>query len=84
MKKTQQERIFEYLKANKKATGMELLNKCGVLCYTKRISELRSILPVRGYTIIGNFVKVYSRFAKKNVYVKEYTLTKIKQTKRSK
>lgn len=78
---TQRERIFEYLKSNKRATGMDLLRNCGVLCYTKRISELRSILPDYGYTIIDQYVKVYSRIAKRYVSVKEYTLTRIKKKK---
>lgn len=76
---TQRERIFEYLKANKSATGMELLRNCGVLCYTKRISELRSILPDYGYTIIDRYIQVYSKIAKRNVRVKEYTFAKLKK-----
>lgn len=78
---TQRERIFEYLKANKSATGMELLRHCGVLCYTKRISELRAILPCYGYTIIDEYIKVYSKIAKREVRVKEYKLAKIKKFK---
>lgn len=77
--KTQRERIFEYLKANKRATGMDLLRNCGVMSYTKRISELRAILPYEGYTIVGEFIKVYSRIAKREVRIKEYTLVKLKQ-----
>lgn len=79
--KTQRERIFEYLKANKSATGMELLRHCGVLSYTKRISELRAILPCYGYTITDEYIKVYSRLAGKKVRVKQYTLAKLKKAK---
>lgn len=74
----QRERIFEYLKANKTATGMELLRNCGVMCYTKRISELRAILPCYGYTILGEFIKVYSKLAGRKVRVKEYKLARLK------
>lgn len=79
--KTQRERIFEYLKSNKSATGMDLLRHCGVLCYTKRISELRAILPEQGYTIIDHFITVYSKIAQRKVKVKEYTLARLKKSK---
>ena len=79
--KTQRERIFEYLKANKSATGMELLRHCGVICYTKRISELRATLPETGYTIIDKFITVYSKIAGRKVKVKEYTLARLKKSK---
>lgn len=76
--KTQRERVFEYLKANKSATGLELLRQCGVICYTKRISELRIILQKKGYTITDEYVKVKTRFNGYQ-YVKRYTLTRIKK-----
>ena len=75
--KNQRTRILEYLKENKSATGLELLKHCGVICYTKRISELREILPDKGYYITDKFVKVKTRYNGVQ-RVKEYTLTRIK------
>ena len=78
--KTQQKRIFEYLKANKSATGLELLKNCGVICYTKAISRLRQTLPLIGYTIVGEYITVKTRFNGKSRVIK-YTLARIKKQK---
>ena len=72
----QNQRIFEYLKANKSATGLELLKTCGVMSHSKRIWELNQILPEMGYKIIKTRVKVWSKIARKDVWVMEYTLSK--------
>lgn len=78
----QLERIFEYLKANKSATGLDLLRHCGVASWSKRIFELNQILPEIGYKIVKTRVQVYSKFAKHDVWVMEYTLSKLgKKTK---
>lgn len=60
--KTQEQRIFEYLKKNKSATGLELLRNTCVICYTKAISRLRRTLPYEGYTITGEYITVKSKF----------------------
>lgn len=73
----QLQRIFEYLKANKSATGLELLRNCGVASWSKRIFELNNILPEMGYKIVKTRVQVYSKFAKRDVWVMEYTLSKL-------
>lgn len=73
----QLERIFEYLKANKSATGLDLLRHCGVASWSKRIFELNQILPEMGYKIVKTRVQVYSKFAKRDVWVMEYTLSKL-------
>ena len=80
----QLQRIFEYLKANKSATGLELLRNCGVASWSKRIFELNNILPEMGYKIVKTRVQVYSKFAKREVWVMEYTLSKIGKGKKAK
>lgn len=80
----QLQRIFEYLKENKSATGLELLRNCGVASWSKRIFELNNILPEMGYKIVKTRVQVYSKFAKKEVWVMEYTLTKLPKKATSK
>lgn len=70
-------RIFEYLKENKSATGLELWRKCGAMSWAKKISLLNDALPGMGYRIVKQWVQVYSKFAHKKVYVMLYTLEKI-------
>lgn len=74
-------RIFNYLQENKSATGLELWRKCGAMSWAKKISVLNEILPTMGYVITKQRVKVYSKFAQKEVSVMEYTLTKLPQKK---
>lgn len=76
--KNQIQRVYQYLKQNKSATGLELLRNCGVLSYTKVISELRRELPKQGYTIVGERIKVKSKF-NGTATVMEYSLTRIKR-----
>jgi len=90
MKKTNEKlagqigRIFDYLKENKSATGLDLWRKCGAMSWAKKISVLNEILPSMGYVITKQRIKVYSKFAKKDVYVMEYTLTKLPKKATSK
>lgn len=74
----QMERVYQYLKQNKSATGLELLRNCGVLSYTKVISELRRELPKQGYTIVGERIKVKSKF-NGTASVMEYSLARLKR-----
>lgn len=76
--KTQKERVFEYLKKNKTATGLELLRNCGVLSYTKAISILRQELPYQGYTITGERIVIHSKYNGKTRVMK-YTLSRLKK-----
>lgn len=76
--KNREQRIFEYLKKNKTATGLELLKHCGTLSYTKAISDLRKTLPYEGYTITGKLVEVKTRFSGK-ARVMEYALARLKK-----
>lgn len=71
-------RIFEYLKENKSATGLELLRKCGAMSWAKKISILNGILPAMGYAIRKERIQVYSKFAGKKVWVMNYILVKTK------
>lgn len=71
-------RIFEYLKENKSATGLELLRKCGAMSWAKKISLLNEILPTMGYAINKERIQVYSKFAGKKVWIMKYILVKTK------
>lgn len=73
----QEGRIFDYLKDNKSATGLELWRKCGAMSWAKKVSNLNNILPAMGYVITKQRVQVYSKFAQKKVWVMEYTLVKL-------
>ena len=73
----QQGRIFNYLEDGKSATGLELWRNCGVMSWAKKISDLNNILPSMGYVITKQRVKVFSKFAGKQVSVMEYTLVKL-------
>ena len=79
--KNQMQRVFQYLKQNKTATGLELLKNCGVISYTKVISKLRRELPTEGYTIIGELIKVKTRFNGVS-RVMQYSLTRIKNRRK--
>lgn len=70
----QEKLIFQYLKKNKEATGLELWRKCGVMSWAKIISNLREKLQDTNYVIIKERVKVYSKFAGKKVSVMKYRL----------
>lgn len=76
-------RIFNYLQENKSATGMDLWKKCGAMSWAKKISVLNEILPSMGYVITKQRVQVFSKFAQKNVWVMEYTLTKLPSSKKA-
>ena len=78
MNNTQKQRIFDYLKKNKKATGLELLKYTGTMSYTKVISQLRNELKKKGYTIAGKFIKVKTK-CNGTSRVKEYSLARLKR-----
>lgn len=74
----QENLIFQYLKENKSATGLELWRKCGVMSWAKVISTLQEKLVDTKYVITKTRIKVYSKFAGKNVYVMKYSLVRKK------
>lgn len=76
--KTQEQRIFEYLKKNKSATGLELLRNTGVICYTKAISRLRKELHYEGYTITGQYIILKTKHNGIS-RVMEYSLARLKK-----
>lgn len=79
----QEGRIFDYLKENKSATGLELWRKCGAMSWAKKISNLNNILPSMGYVVTKQRIKVFSKFANREVSVMEYTLVRLpKATKK--
>ena len=78
MNNTQKQRIFDYLKKNKTATGLELLKHTGTMSYTKVISQLRNELQKKGYTIYGKFIKVKTKYNGIS-RVKEYSLARLKR-----
>ena len=61
MNNTQKQRIFDYLKKNKTATGLELFKYTGTMSYTKVISQIRNELPKKGYTNAGKIIKVKTK-----------------------
>lgn len=77
----QSERVYKYLRENKTATGLELLRNCGVMSYTKVISELRRELPEQGYTITGEYIKVKTKF-NGITRVMKYSLAKLAKRKK--
>lgn len=79
--KDQKERVYKYLQENKTATGLELLRHCGVISYTKVISELRRELPLKGYTITGEYIKVKTKF-NGTTNVVQYSLARLAKRKK--
>ena len=70
-------RIFDYMENGRPATGLELWRNCGVMSWAKKISLLNEILPSMGYVITKQRVKVFSKFAGREVSVMEYTLVRM-------
>ena len=53
---TQEQAIVKYLKTHKKASGIDFVNKLGILSYTKRISQIRwDFAPKNGYVLKTEF-----------------------------
>lgn len=76
--KTQEQRVYEYLKEHKVATGLELLKHTGTICYTKAISRLRKELPYLGFTITGKYIHVKTKHNGIS-RVMEYSLSRLKK-----
>lgn len=72
---TQQQAIINYLKTHKKATGFDFVSKLGILCYTKRLSEIRhDFAPVNGYILKTDKRQIETRYGKTTIA--EYSLVK--------
>lgn len=74
---TQQQAIIKYLKKHKYASGIDFVTKLGILCYTKRMSEIRrDFAPANGYVLKREMREVKTRYGKTNVAF--YSLVKRK------
>lgn len=72
---TQQEAVIKYLKTHKKATGIDFVTKLGILCYTKRLSEIRHhFAPANGYILDTRIKEIKTQYGKRRVA--EYRLIK--------
>lgn len=73
---TQQEAVIKYLKTHKKATGIDFVTKLGILCYTKRLSEIRHhFAPANGYKLVTSHKMVDTRYGKARIVF--YSLVKV-------
>lgn len=74
---TQQQAIVKYLKTHKNATGYDFVTKLGILCYTKRLSEIRhGFASTKGYVLKTDRKEVTTRYGKTKIAV--YSLVKTK------
>ena len=74
---TQEQAIVKYLKTHKKASGIDFINKLGILSYTKRISRIRwGFAPKNGYALKTEMKEVNTRYGKARVAF--YSLVKKK------
>ena len=65
---TQEQAIIKYLKTHKKASGLDFVSKLGILCYTKRLSEIRhGFAPANGYSLIREMKEVKTRYGKTRI-----------------
>lgn len=72
---TQQQAIIKYLKTHKKATGIDFVTKLGILCYTKRLSEIRhDFAQANGYVLKTKMKDIDTRYGKTRIA--EYRLIK--------
>lgn len=72
---TQGQAIIKYLKTHKKATGFDFVSKLGILCYTKRLSEIRhGFAQENGYVLKTEKKQVQTRYGK--TIIAEYSLIK--------
>lgn len=72
---TQRQAIIKYLKTHKKATGIDFVAKLGILCYTKRLSEIRhGFAKANGYILKTEMKEVDTRYGKTKIA--EYRLIK--------
>ena len=78
MKLLQRQMMLNHLLEHKEITGLEALQKYGILCYTKRISELRN----QGYQIKTEWVTKRSKFGNKRFA--KYILIKLPKKSKKK
>ena len=75
--KTQRRAIVEALLNRESMTGREMQAQLGIMCYTKRISEINDLTTLTNVGIIKSWKKVRTRWGNGFTRVAEYHLVKI-------
>ena len=75
--KTQRRAIVEALINRESMTGREMQAQLGIMCYTKRISEINDLTTLTNVGIIKSWKKVRTRWGNGFTRVAEYHLVKI-------
>lgn len=75
--KTQRRAIVEALLNRESMTGREMQAQLGIMCYTKRISEINDLTQLTNVGIIKSWKKVRTRWGNGFTRVAEYHLVKI-------
>lgn len=75
--KTQRRAIVEALLNRESMTGREMQAQLGIMCYTKRISEINELTTLTNVGIIKSWKKVRTRWGNGFTRVAEYHLVKI-------
>lgn len=75
--KTQRRAIVEALINRGSMTGREMQAQLGIMCYTKRISEINELSGQTGVGILKKWKKVRTRWGKGYTRVAEYFLIKL-------
>ena len=75
--KTQRRAIVEALLNRESMTGREMQAQLGIMCYTKRISEINDLTKLTNVGIIKSWKKVRTRWGNGFTRVAEYHLVKI-------
>ena len=75
--KTQRRAIVEALMNRESMTGREMQAQLGIMCYTKRISEINDLTQLTNVGIIKSWKKVRTRWGNGFTRVAEYHLVKI-------
>ena len=75
--KTQRRAIVEALLNRESMTGREMQAQLGIMCYTKRISEINDLTQLTNVGIIKSWKKVRTRWGNGFTRVAEYHIVKI-------
>lgn len=75
--KTQRRAIVEALLNRESMTGREMQAQLGIMCYTKRISEINDLTQLTNVGIVKSWKKVRTRWGNGFTRVAEYHLVKI-------
>ena len=75
--KTQRRAIVEALLNRESMTGREMQAQLGIMCYTKRISEINDLTTLTNVGIIKSWKKVRTRWGNGFTRVAEYHIVKI-------